>query len=264
MGISGEYTKEPSSRENLSHASQSKSHFNSLENVGEVNAAARAVPEQALEVGEVRRRGDGQDVPDARQHESGQWVVDHGLVVDPQQLLGSHEHKRVQSRGGNAGEDDALHELASFRTALVVVMTFKLFNRQLLGKLAKLCIELRKANAQPKANNEQDEDEEKEYEVRRCHGAHEIRKPEKHLRKNASKQQKSREAEPEQRVLKTHLGIANFNGHVTKGEQGRCKQRNTKRKRHAASLSRLLRKNWINRIDKVIRSIYLADDFQLK
>ncbi len=55
--------------------------------VGQVHAVARAVPEQALEVGQVRRRGDDQDVPDASQHEGGQRVVDHGLVVDRQQLL---------------------------------------------------------------------------------------------------------------------------------------------------------------------------------
>ena len=63
--------------------------------VGQVHAVARAVPEQALEVGQVGRRGDDQDVPDARQHEGGQRVVDHGLVVDRQQLLGGHERERV-------------------------------------------------------------------------------------------------------------------------------------------------------------------------
>ena len=52
--------------------------------IGEVHAVARAVPEQALEVGQVRRRGDDQDVPDARQHEGAKRVVDHGLVVDRQ------------------------------------------------------------------------------------------------------------------------------------------------------------------------------------
>ena len=77
--------------------------------VGEVHAVARAVTEQALEVGEVRRGGDDQDVPDARQHEGGQRVVDHGLVVDRKQLLGGHERERVQARAGPAGEDDALH-----------------------------------------------------------------------------------------------------------------------------------------------------------
>ena len=77
--------------------------------VGEVHAVARAVPEQALEVGQVGRRGDDQDVPDARQHEGAERVVDHGLVVDRQQLLGGHERERVQARAGPAGEDDAFH-----------------------------------------------------------------------------------------------------------------------------------------------------------
>ena len=81
--------------------------------VGEVHAVARAVPEQALEVGQVGRRGDDQDVPDARQHEGGQRVVDHGLVVDRQQLLGGHERERVQARAGPAGEDDAFHSITS-------------------------------------------------------------------------------------------------------------------------------------------------------
>ena len=81
--------------------------------VGEVHAVARAIPEQALEVGEVGRRGDDQDVPDARQHEGGQRVVDHGLVVDRQQLLGGHERERVQARAGPACEDDAFHSITS-------------------------------------------------------------------------------------------------------------------------------------------------------
>ena len=79
--------------------------------IGEVHAVARAVPEQALEVGEVRRRGDDQDVPDARQHEGAERVVDHGLVVDRQQLLGGHERERVQAGSGPACEDDAFHWL---------------------------------------------------------------------------------------------------------------------------------------------------------
>lgn len=77
--------------------------------VGQVHAVARAVPEQALEVGEVGRRGDDQDVADARQHEGAKRVVDHGLVVDRQQLLGGHERERVQAGAGPAGEDDAFH-----------------------------------------------------------------------------------------------------------------------------------------------------------
>ena len=79
--------------------------------VGEVHAVARAVPEQALEVGQVGRRGDDQDIPDASQHEGAKRVVDHGLVVDRQQLLGGHERERVQARAGPAGEDDAFHNI---------------------------------------------------------------------------------------------------------------------------------------------------------
>lgn len=78
--------------------------------IGEVHAVARAVPEQALEVGQVGRGGDDQDVPDARQHEGAERVVDHGLVVDRKQLLGGHERERVQASAGPAGEDDALHD----------------------------------------------------------------------------------------------------------------------------------------------------------
>ena len=81
--------------------------------IGEVHAVARAVPEQALEVGQVGRRGNDQDVPDARQHEGAKRVVDHGLVVDRQQLLGGHERERVQARAGPAGEDDAFHSITS-------------------------------------------------------------------------------------------------------------------------------------------------------
>lgn len=86
--------------------------------VGEVHAVARAVPEQALEVGQVVRRGDDQDVPDARQHEGAKRVVDHGLVVDRQQLLGGHERERVQAGAGPAGEDDAFHINTSTGTTL--------------------------------------------------------------------------------------------------------------------------------------------------
>ena len=81
--------------------------------VGEAHAEAGAVAQQALEVGQVGRRGDDQDVLDARQHEGGQRIVDHGLVVDRQQLLGGHERERVQARAGPAGEDDAFHSITS-------------------------------------------------------------------------------------------------------------------------------------------------------
>lgn len=77
--------------------------------VGERDAEVGAVSQQALEVGEVRRRRDDEDVADARHHEDGKRVVDHGLVVDRQQLLAGHERERVQAGARAAGEDDAFH-----------------------------------------------------------------------------------------------------------------------------------------------------------
>ena len=75
---------------------------------------------QQVEVGQVGRRGDDQDVPDARQHEGGQRVVDHGLVVDRQQLLGGHERERVQAGAGTAGEDDAFHIFRPLQSKIVI------------------------------------------------------------------------------------------------------------------------------------------------
>ena len=79
--------------------------------VGEVHAEAGTVAQQALEVGQVGGRRDDQDVPDTSQHEGGQRVVDHGLVVDRQQLLGGHKRERVQASAGPAGENDAFHRI---------------------------------------------------------------------------------------------------------------------------------------------------------
>ena len=102
--------------------------------VGQVHAVARAVPEQALEVGQVRRRGDDQDVPDARQHEGAKRVVDHGLVVDRQKLLGGHERERVQAGAGPAGEDDAFHDELS--SAIEIEIT-RAINKTLKSYFAK-------------------------------------------------------------------------------------------------------------------------------
>ena len=80
-----------------------------LHRVGEGDPELGAVAQQALEVGRVLRRRDDEDVADAGKHERGERVVDHGLVVDRQQLLARHARERVKSRAGAARQDDALH-----------------------------------------------------------------------------------------------------------------------------------------------------------
>ena len=72
--------------------------------------------EQALEARRIVRRGDDEDVADAREHERRERVVDHGLVVHGQQLLGRDPRERVQPRAGTPGEDDAFHRAASLQS----------------------------------------------------------------------------------------------------------------------------------------------------
>ena len=78
-----------------------------LHGVLDVQSPAGTVAEQLFKAWRVLRRRDEQDVADARQHQRGERVVDHRLVVDRQQLLGYGERGRVQPGAGAAGEDDA-------------------------------------------------------------------------------------------------------------------------------------------------------------
>lgn len=80
-----------------------------LHGVGQVHAVVRPVAQKALEVRQVGRGRDDQDVADAGHHEDGQRVVDHRLVVDRQQLLAGDGGERVEARSAAAREDDALH-----------------------------------------------------------------------------------------------------------------------------------------------------------
>src|SRR5687768_6994767 len=70
-----------------------------------------AVTEQAAEALDVGWRRDEQDVPDARQHERRQRVIDHRLVVDREELLGDDERQRMQAGSGPAGEKYPFHRV---------------------------------------------------------------------------------------------------------------------------------------------------------
>lgn len=71
-----------------------------LHRVGQPDAELASVAEQALETRRVLRRGDDEDVADAREHERRERVVDHGLVVHGKQLLGRDPRERVQPCAG--------------------------------------------------------------------------------------------------------------------------------------------------------------------
>ncbi len=80
-----------------------------LHGIGHVHAERRAILEQLLEVGQIGRGGDEQDVANARQHENGQRVVHHGLIVHGQQLFRCDLRQRVQARAGAACQNNAFH-----------------------------------------------------------------------------------------------------------------------------------------------------------
>ena len=78
-----------------------------LHGVLQADAPLRPVPQQLFEAGGVLGRADDQDVLHAAQHQRGQRVVDHRLVVDGQQLLADRDGRRVQACAGPTRQDDA-------------------------------------------------------------------------------------------------------------------------------------------------------------
>ncbi len=77
--------------------------------VGETHAEAAAVAEKLAVGRQVAGRGDDEHLADAGEHQQAQGVIDHGLVVDRQQLLADDHGHRVEAGARAAREDDALH-----------------------------------------------------------------------------------------------------------------------------------------------------------
>ena len=71
-----------------------------------------AIAQQRLKTGRVSRGRDDQDILDARQHEGGQRIVDHGLIVDRQQLFAGDHGQGIKPCAGTAGENNAFHTCA--------------------------------------------------------------------------------------------------------------------------------------------------------
>src|SRR2546426_7689754 len=80
-----------------------------LDLVLDAEAEVAAVAEETLERALVLRAGDDQDVADPGEHERRERVVDHGLVVDRNELLAHREREREEAGARAPGEDDPLH-----------------------------------------------------------------------------------------------------------------------------------------------------------
>jgi hypothetical protein len=72
-----------------------------------IDTPLMAITQQLLEARRVLRCGDQEYVLYPRQHERAEWVVDHGLVIHWQQLLGDSHSHRVEPRARTTGENDA-------------------------------------------------------------------------------------------------------------------------------------------------------------
>ena len=80
-----------------------------LHGILQADAEIAAVAQQTAKGGLVFGRGNDQDVADVRQHQHGQRIINHGLVVHGQELLGNAARAGIQARAQTAGKEDAFH-----------------------------------------------------------------------------------------------------------------------------------------------------------
>ena len=71
--------------------------------VGEVHAVTAAVAEKPLEIRQVSRCRDNQNIANSGQHQRGKRIINHRFVVNRQQLLARHHGQRVKPRSAAAG-----------------------------------------------------------------------------------------------------------------------------------------------------------------
>jgi len=77
--------------------------------IAQAHPPIAAVSQQGPEVGQVVRRRDDEHLPDPRQHQRAERVVDHRLVVDRQKLLADRVGDGIEARSAAPGQDDAFH-----------------------------------------------------------------------------------------------------------------------------------------------------------
>ena len=80
-----------------------------LHGVAQIDAELTTIAEHSLKGWLIFRRGYDENVSNPGQHEHGQRVVDHRLVVDGEELLTHAQGERVQARALSTRQDDAFH-----------------------------------------------------------------------------------------------------------------------------------------------------------
>ena len=81
--------------------------------ISESQPPAIPVPQQMPEQGQILGRADDQDLTYARQHQDRKRIIDHGFVVDRQELFADRQCQRIQPRAAPASKNDAFHDCFS-------------------------------------------------------------------------------------------------------------------------------------------------------
>ena len=82
---------------------------------------------------------DDQNFTNSRQHQSAQRVIDHGLVIDRQQLLADSQRRRVQACARTAGQNNAfacLCHCSAFVFGLALTVFPATFDLRLVARRA--------------------------------------------------------------------------------------------------------------------------------
>ena len=77
--------------------------------VGKADTKLAAVAQQPLKVRQILGRGDDQNIPDTRQHQRRERIINHGLIIDGQELLGCDHRQRIQPRSASSCKNDTFH-----------------------------------------------------------------------------------------------------------------------------------------------------------
>ena len=76
----------------------------------QADSIIRAVAKQATEARKVLRCRDQKNIPNPRQHQNRQRIIDHRLVVNGQKLFAYSLRDRVQTRARSSGQYDTFHD----------------------------------------------------------------------------------------------------------------------------------------------------------
>ena len=77
-----------------------------LRGVLDPNSEPRAVAEIILQHRQILRRGNDQHIPQPAQHQRGERITNHRLVVNRQQLFADDLGERIEAGAGAAGEEN--------------------------------------------------------------------------------------------------------------------------------------------------------------